>query len=767
MSGRIIKTRNHVKGIKVLNKSVALSKRMKDSFVRTKEKAEETQNQNHASPEEYATGKVQDTAQGTVRNVASRFQNPRQKARDNLERAKEHFSEAKRQLPMERQRAAAQAKNNAVKTKGEADKLRNMADNAKSNADGAKTAVKDAKQTLREVKQDGRRSLREVKATARADVRAEARNQNGVSHPNSKPSALANKTPKVKRDFIQKRAGSSNVIKKRIRITANKPSGNAGNIGNDGVKRNMSETRFKGKRMAKSNYPTVNTANKPVTATVSNPARSSVPRRHISPIKNIVNTGKVGNGAGKGAVKTTRHSAKTVADAKKGIKQTSKGIKQTAKGTIKTAKKTIKTAERTARTTVKTAQQAAKTAQTTAKAAKIAERTARIAAKTAAQAAKAAVKVVTAMVKATIAAVKGLVALIAAGGWVAVLVILVICLIGLFVGSVFGIFFSDDAGSGTGGANGTGQTINTVIAEINDEYIAQIDDVKANNMYDLLDMSGAGVSGAVWKNVLAVYTVKTATDPDNPMEVSTMDDAKAAILRAVFWDMNSISHTLADVEVEEDVIGADGLPAGEVSVVTKAVLRITVANKTPSDMAVQYGFSAKQLEWLDELLKPDYISLWNALLYGTASVGDGSMISVAETQIGNVGGEPYWSWHGFAERVEWCACFVSWCANELGYIDAGIMPKFSGCQSQGIPWFQTRGQWQDSLSSGGGYTPKTGDIIFFDWDGDGISDHVGIVECVESEFIHTIEGNTSDSVARRSYRLDSGKIVGYGLPVFS
>jgi len=137
-----------------------------------------------------------------------------------------------------------------------------------------------------------------------------------------------------------------------------------------------------------------------------------------------------------------------------------------------------------------------------------------------------------------------------------------------------------------------------------------------------------------------------------------------------------------------------------------------------------------------------------------------------ESICGNCDSFLYCSWYGFAERVEWCACFVSWCANELGYIDAGIMPKFSGCQSQWIPWFQARGQWQDSLSSGGGYTAKPGDIIFFDWDGDGISDHVGIVECVEGEFIHTIEGNTSDSVARRSYRLDSGRIMGFGVPVY-
>jgi hypothetical protein len=126
-----------------------------------------------------------------------------------------------------------------------------------------------------------------------------------------------------------------------------------------------------------------------------------------------------------------------------------------------------------------------------------------------------------------------------------------------------------------------------------------------------------------------------------------------------------------------------------------------------------------------------------------------------------VGGEPYWSWYGFSSRAEWCACFVSWCANEAGYIDAGVMPRFAGCQSQGVPGFKERGLWQES-----GYIPVSGDIIFFDWDGDGVSDHVGIIERADGATVYTIEGNTSDSVARRSYALNSVKIIGYGVPIY-
>ena len=454
----------------------------------------------------------------------------------------------------------------------------------------------------------------------------------------------------------------------------------------------------------------------------------------------------------KQTARTTNQTVKTGKQAEKAIKTSTKAAKATGKGTIKTVKRSVKTAEQTAKTTVKTAQQTARTAQrsaqTAAKAAQVAERTARAAAKTAAQTAKATVKAITAMVKAAVAAIRALVTIIAAGGWVAVLIILVICLIGLLVGSVFGIFFS-------GEDSGTGMTIHSAIAEVDAEYTAKIDGIISANPHDLLDMSGARAS---WKEVLAVYTVRTVDDPDNPMEVATVDDEKAAILHTVFWEMNAISYTLDTEGVNQDVLGNNGLPTGETTAATKTVLRITVTHKSPEDMAA--GFSDEQRSWLDELLKPDYDNLWNELLYGVASVGDGSIIEIAASQIGNVGGALYWSWYGFGDRVEWCACFVSWCAEQCGYIAAEIMPRFASCTA-GIAWFQTRGEWQ-----GRGYTPAPGDVIFFDWQGDGISDHVGIVEYVEDGVVHTVEGNTSNSVARRSYPLGSGVIVGYGTPMY-
>lgn len=142
--------------------------------------------------------------------------------------------------------------------------------------------------------------------------------------------------------------------------------------------------------------------------------------------------------------------------------------------------------------------------------------------------------------------------------------------------------------------------------------------------------------------------------------------------------------------------------------------------------------------------------------------GDGSgIVEVAATQLGNVGGQPYWSWYGFGGRVPWCACFVSWCANECGYIDAGIIPKYASCDV-GRTWFQAHGQWQGP----GSYVPQPGDIIFFDWDHAGQLDHTGIVEYCDGSTVHTIEGNTSNSVARRTYSIYNAAIVGYGTPVY-
>jgi len=137
--------------------------------------------------------------------------------------------------------------------------------------------------------------------------------------------------------------------------------------------------------------------------------------------------------------------------------------------------------------------------------------------------------------------------------------------------------------------------------------------------------------------------------------------------------------------------------------------------------------------------------------------GNQQIVSVAMGQLGNSGGQKFWSWYGFDSRVEWCACFVSWCADQSGLIASGNVPKFSLC-SDGVSWFQGKNKWQS-----GGTTPTAGMIIFFDWDHDGNSDHVGIVEKCEGGRVYTVEGNSSDQVRQRNYAMDYASILGYGV----
>ena len=135
--------------------------------------------------------------------------------------------------------------------------------------------------------------------------------------------------------------------------------------------------------------------------------------------------------------------------------------------------------------------------------------------------------------------------------------------------------------------------------------------------------------------------------------------------------------------------------------------------------------------------------------------GNPQLVELAKRQVGNVGGYPYWSWYGFDSRVEWCACFVSWCYNQAGKSE----PRFAGCEWQGVPWFQSHGQW----GARGYNNLAPGDAIFFDWDLDGTADHVGIVIGTDGSRVYTVEGNSGDACKIKSYDLNYQSIKGYGL----
>jgi hypothetical protein len=293
-----------------------------------------------------------------------------------------------------------------------------------------------------------------------------------------------------------------------------------------------------------------------------------------------------------------------------------RSIKHSAKGTKKTTQRSVKTAKQTAKATIKTTQQTAKaavkTAQATVKASKVSAQVARATAKATVKTTKAAVKVTIAAVKATIATIKGLISAIAAGGWIAVVIIIVICMAALIFSSCFGIFFSsDDTGNGS-------PTMSHVVESLNQEFTEKIEEIKNNNPHDTLKINNTDSDATVsnWHDILAIYAVKATTDPGNPDEVATLDDNKIKILRNIFWDINIITYTTETVKHEDPITTTDenGNEVTKTVITTETVLNINIASKPYPEMAIQYGFNTEQKEQLAELMKPEYQELFSLLM---------------------------------------------------------------------------------------------------------------------------------------------------------
>lgn len=329
-----------------------------------------------------------------------------------------------------------------------------------------------------------------------------------------------------------------------------------------------------------------------------------------------------------------------------------------------------------------------------------------------------------------------------AGGAVLLVALCVVILVAAVASSPFGIFFSDEEKAPGAIAP------YAAISQINTEYFDRLEALKAGD-YDSVDVQGQPPN---WREVMAVFACKTA-GTDDGVDVATFDPDRVERLRVVFWDMTTITSYVETVHHPGDGEGDSGW--------TERILHITITPKTAEEMAAGYGFTDDLLVVLQELLSEYNGPYWAKILYGSAS--DTEIVAVAFSQLGNVGGGPYWSWYGFSSREEWCACFVSWCANECGYIDAGIIPRFAGCIA-GSDWFKARGQWAENTAE-----PSPGMIIFFDWDHgglDGEADHVGIVERVEDGRVYTVEGNSGDQVRQNSYPVGYYEIYGYGIPAY-
>lgn len=285
------------------------------------------------------------------------------------------------------------------------------------------------------------------------------------------------------------------------------------------------------------------------------------------------------------------------------IKQLKKKIKdkRKVKSIVKNTKTAIKTSKEVAKKTEKTAKE-------TIKASKRTMQIAKETAKRTAQGVKVAIKTTISAIKAIIAGTKALVAAIVAGGWVAVIVIIVICLVALMCSSIFGIFFSSQKTS----ANSI--TMNTVVAECNQEFSDKLQSIQDSNPHDDYVLEG---SMASWKDVLTVYTIKQSNGV-NQQDVMTIDDNKKNVIKQIFWDMNSLTSEVRDEMVTEQGTNADEMPKQ----VQKKVLHIKINTKTLEQMKNDYHFSSAQNKQLVELTDNKYASLWNGVIYGAADSGE-------------------------------------------------------------------------------------------------------------------------------------------------
>ena len=297
----------------------------------------------------------------------------------------------------------------------------------------------------------------------------------------------------------------------------------------------------------------------------------------------------------KGTIKkigSERQKIKTISNEAKKIKQTKKSFDNTSKS-IKTAEKSVKATKNTASKTVETAK---KTKQAAKIAVKVADKTV-----------KTTVRIVKATGKAIASGVKSIGAVIAAGGIPAVVVIVIICLIGAIGGTCFGIFLANDE------TTGTEKTMSQAISELTSEYYANITAMKASYSYDLLEVKGD--TSIKWKDILAIYAIKTTSGEDQ-LEVVTLNEVKINLLREIMKEMNKISGIVTPKLVAEIKVTTDdkGNSVKQTVYVTKRVLNISIIHLDTKQAALKYKFNDEQNNMLDELMGEEYDDLWNKLI---------------------------------------------------------------------------------------------------------------------------------------------------------
>ena len=448
-------------------------------------------------------------------------------------------------------------------------------------------------------------------------------------------------------------------------------------------------------------------------------------------------------------IKTRQQSRKTI---KTTARNAEKAVKSTAKGSVKTAERGVKTAQATSKATIKTAEQTAKAtkeaAKASAKAAQKAAQAAKATAKATAEATKTAVRATIAAVKVIIAGTKALISALIAGGWVSVVIILIVVLLGCAV-SLFG---------GGGGSNAyTPVSADEEAYEpLIQKYAKQYGIPEYVELIKAVMMQESGGRG-----LDPMQAAEGSFNTRYPHEPNGIQDPEYSIQCGV----QELKAALISAEVENPI---------DMEHIKLALQGYNFGNGYISWAKTNYGgysytnavefstMQAQRLGWesYGDTQYPAQVLRYYPYGRAFTSGGNQAIVEVALTQLGNEGGQPYWSWYGFDGRVEWCACFVSWCADQCGYLDSGIVPKFAGCVD-GANWFKGNGQWQDR-----NYEPTAGTIIFFDWENDGETDHVGIVEKCENGVVYTVEGNSGDACRQNQYSVGSSSIYGYGIPAY-
>ena len=448
-------------------------------------------------------------------------------------------------------------------------------------------------------------------------------------------------------------------------------------------------------------------------------------------------------------IKTRQQGQKMI---KTTARNAEKAVKATAKGTVKTTEKGIKTAQATSKAAIKTTETSVKTAQAAAKAAvKTAQKAAQVAkatAKATAEATKATVRATIAAVKAIIAGTKALISALIAGGWIAVVIILIVVLLGC-AGSLFG------GGSGSNAYTPVSAEVEAYEPLIQ-KYAKQYGIPEYVELIKAVMMQESGGRG-----LDPMQAAEGSFNTRYPHEPNGIQDPEYSIQCGV----QELKAALISAEVENPI---------DMERIKLALQGYNFGNGYISWAKTNYGgysyanavefstMQAARLGWdsYGDTQYPAHVLRYYPYGRAFTSGGNQAIVEVALTQLGNEGGQPYWSWYGFEGRVEWCACFVSWCADQCGYIESGIIPKFAGCVD-GANWFKGNGQWQDR-----NYEPQAGNIIFFDWEGDGETDHVGIVEKCENGVVYTVEGNSGDACRQNQYTVGSSSIYGYGVPAY-